>query len=176
MEVYTAVSSCLTPRQQDPQLLGFRSYPPPILTARGHPMGPVGRRENRLFWNILALCLWASGSPFGCCRADVLGSPATFAVRSHELQDFTIRETQISKQKPQGCTAQWLQSRECARPGALATSWLFPASNVVGVLGSGRPGSTQSRWPLAPRLYRNPSKGHSDLDLSILVSGEEGRR
>lgn len=50
------------------------------------------------------------------------------------------------------------------------------ASNVVGVLRSGPPSSTGSLWPL-PRDHRDPSKGHSDLDLSNLVScEEEGRR
>lgn len=53
-------------------LLGVSSYPKP--DSQGHPMGPLGRRENRLFWNILAVCLWAASSPFGCCSAGLPGT------------------------------------------------------------------------------------------------------
>lgn len=60
---------------------------------------------------------------------------------------------------------------------ALATSWLFPASNVVGARGSGSPRQHSKPMALATWLYRNPSMGHCNLDLSNLVSWEgKGRK
>lgn len=131
MEVYTAVSSCLTLRQQDPQLLGFRSYPTHP-DSKGASHGACGeKREQTVLEHSSALSLglrvffWVlscSGA-----RPPLLSVPMSCRISPSGRHREVSRSHEAAQ--PSG------QSRECARPGALATSWLFPASNVVGCLG-----------------------------------------
>lgn len=130
-------------------LLGLRSYPKP--DSKGASMG---RRKHRLFWNILAVCLWASGSLFGCCSADLL---RTVVLQSRCLAACT--------QFPATQGGDTLISRNhVATSQAQDPGWSQPLMwwRCVGLV---PPQAALKPMALATWLYRNHSK-----DLSNLVS------
>lgn len=89
-------------------------------------------------------CLWASGSPFGCCSADCSELLSVFAISS-QLQVFTNRETRSLAEATRLVTGVYQEGQRL---------WQYPGCSQPltwwGRVGLAPPGSTQSLW-LWPR-------------------------
>lgn len=105
---YCGLRCCLLPCHQATRLLATGAWVlSHTLTARGHPMGPLGRRGNGLFLEHsstlslgLSISFWMLQCRLtqACCLQ--IKEPeclAELAVSSHELHIFTNRETYLVK-------------------------------------------------------------------------------